>query len=93
MKKGRVRMATQVLTEVAPKVIMATSLLNLNPRECISGVHVLTNSEDINHYPECKYSELVNLANHFGWIIFPLSLWDWKATINCICMGCLSGSA
>ena len=79
-------MATQVLTEVAPNVIMATSLLNLNvrnyPRECISGVHVLTTSEDINHYPECKYSELVNLANHFGWIIFPLSLWDWKATIN-----------
>ena len=81
-------MATRTLTEATPKVIMATSLLNLtvrnNPQECIPRGHVLTTVEDINHYPECNYSELVNLANHFGWIIFPLSLWDWKATINAL---------
>lgn len=81
-------MATRTLTEATHKVIMATSLLNLtvrnNPQECIPRGHVLTTSEDINHYPECNYSELVNLANHFGWIIFPLSLWDWKATINAL---------
>lgn len=81
-------MATRTLTEATPKVIMATSLLNLtvrnNPQECIPRGHVLTTVEDINHYPECNYSELVNLANHFGWLIFPLSLWDWKATINAL---------
>lgn len=56
-------MATRTLTEATPKVIMATSLLNLtvrnNPQECIPMGHVLTTVEDINHYPECNYSELV----------------------------------
>lgn len=63
-------------TQTKVKDVMATNLINL-PRGW-----VLTASNDVDIYPSCQLGELIKLADHFNWVIFPLTLWDWENTIH-----------